>query len=50
MQPRHVWKRRKGELKRAAKPDCPHCKGRGIVAYTAGGSTRSDECGCAQKP
>lgn len=37
------------KLKRKAKSDCSHCKGHGIIVYTAGDHTRSDECGCAQK-
>ena len=45
--PRNVWKRRKNELRRNAKPDCRTCGGRGYIVYEAGGDVRSDECGCA---
>lgn len=50
MKPRHVWKRRKAAAKRKADKDCPHCGGRGIIVYTAGGDTRRDECGCTESP
>jgi hypothetical protein len=48
--PRAVWKRRKNELRRKAKPDCTECGGRGIIVRThtcpTGNDPRSDECGC----
>jgi hypothetical protein len=28
------------------KPGCCYCGGTGVVSYTAGGSTKLDDCGC----
>lgn len=44
---------REGEWRDATpegKPNCKHCGGTGRISWTAGGSTKIDQCGCVSSP